>query len=264
VVAQARSRRHLPRRVRVSLREVIDHVTIRLPDLESGRRFYSRALELLDFFHLQTEGGGFSEWNDFSISQATAERPATQRLHIAFQAASRQVVDSWWQALTEAGYRDDGAPGPRPQYSPDYYGAFVIDPGGNSAEAVHHQPPRHGGVLDHLWLRVTDLAASTRFYETVAPTVGHQVKTRSDRTTIYGDGASFTLVPGEPTANLHLAFASPDQATVDAFHQAGIDAGYTSLGPPGERPEYHAGYFGAYLADPDGNNIEAVFHDRSL
>jgi hypothetical protein len=51
--------------------------------------------------------------------------------------------------------------------------------------------------------------------------------------------------------------------TVDAFHRAGLGAGYTSLGDPGERPEYHAGYYGAFLADPDGNNIEAVFHDRS-
>ncbi len=50
--------------------------------------------------------------------------------------------------------------------------------------------------------------------------------------------------------------------TVEAFHRAGIQAGYTSLGEPAERPEYHPGYYGAYLADPDLNNIEAVHHDR--
>jgi hypothetical protein len=94
--------------------------------------------------------------------------------------------------MTEAGYLDDGAPGARPQYSPDYYGAFVIDPGGNSAEAVHHGPPRHGGVLDHLWLRVAGLADSTRFYETLVPIVGHQTKARPDRTTVHGDGATFS------------------------------------------------------------------------
>ena len=242
---------------------MIDHVTIRVPDLDAGGRFYTQALELLDFSDLRTEGDYGFEWDDFSIAPASPERPATQRLHIAFQASTRAQVDAWWQAMTDAGYRDDGAPGPRPQYSPDYYGAFVIDPAGNSAEAVHHGPPRHSGVLDHLWLRVTDLAACTRFYETLVPIVGHQTKTRPDRTTIHGDGATFSLVEGEPTANVHLAFAAPDQATVNAFHQAGVDAGYTSLGPPGERPEYHPGYYGAYLADPEGNNIEAVFHDRA-
>ena len=52
-------------------------------------------------------------------------------------------------------------------------------------------------------------------------------------------------------------------ATVDAFHEAGVAAGYRSDGAPGERPEYHSGYYGAFLLDPDGNNVEAVFHDRS-
>ena len=56
---------------------------------------------------------------------------------------SRAHVDEFWRAGTEAGYRDDGAPGPRPQYSPDYYGGFLLDPDGNSAEAVHHGPGVH-------------------------------------------------------------------------------------------------------------------------
>jgi catechol 2,3-dioxygenase-like lactoylglutathione lyase family enzyme len=249
---------------------VIDHVTIRAPDLEVSRRFYARALELLDA-PSPTEGGGFVEWNDFSIGQASDQRPATARLHIAFQAASPAKVDDWWRAMTETGYADDGAPGPRPQYSPDYYGAFVIDPAGNSAEAVHNGRRRYSGVLDHLWIRVRNLDHATRFYETITPTVGHQTTrhpprsaTVPERTRIHGDGASFSLIEGEPTENLHLAFAAPDQATVRAFHQAGTDAGYQSLGEPGERPHYHPGYYGAYLADPDQNNIEAVFHDRTL
>ena len=68
---------------------------------------------------------------------------------------------------------------------------------------------------------------------------------------------------GEPTVGVHLAFAAVDTATVDAFHAAGVAAGYRSNGAPGLRPEYHAGYYGAFLLDPDGQNIEAVFHDRS-
>jgi Glyoxalase/Bleomycin resistance protein/Dioxygenase superfamily len=84
-------------------------------------------------------GGGFIEWNDLSLAQASPERPATRRLHVAFVAPTRKCVDGFRRALTAAGHPDDGAPGLRPQYSPDYYGAFVLDPDGNSVEAVHHR-----------------------------------------------------------------------------------------------------------------------------
>ena len=65
-----------------------------------------------------------------------------------------------------------------------------------------------------------------------------------------------------PTENLHLAFGVPDNATVDEFHRVAVAAGYESNGPPGERPVYHAGYYGAFVLDPDGNNVEAVCHNR--
>ena len=244
---------------------VIDHVTIRVADLDRTRAFYILALRLLDGPE-PFESDGFLEWHHFSIARATDERPPTHRLHVAFTAARREQVDGWWRALRDAGHPDLGRPGPRPEYSPTYYGAFVADPAGNSIEAVHHDHLRSdGGTIDHLWLRVTELEASTRFYATVAPTVGAELlRWRADRTTVRRDGPpSFTLVAGEPTGNLHLAFAAPDAATVEAFHRAGVEAGYASLGAPGERPQCHRGYFGAYLADPDGHVVEAVFHDRT-
>jgi catechol 2,3-dioxygenase-like lactoylglutathione lyase family enzyme len=241
---------------------VIDHLTIRVADVEQARAFYRLALELL--YGPDPEGVECLDWGDFSIAQATDERPPTRRLHVGFQAAGRDEVDAWWEAMRDAGAPDLGPPGPRPQYTPTYYGAFVADPGGNSIEAVHHENRRSDdGALDHLWLRVRDLGASTRFYEAVAPVVGCDVELHPGRTTVRrAVPPSFTLLPGEPTESVHLAFAAPDTATVDAFHHAGLDAGYGSLGEPGERPEYHAGYYGAYLEDPDGHNVEAVFHDR--
>jgi catechol 2,3-dioxygenase-like lactoylglutathione lyase family enzyme len=244
---------------------VIDHVTIRVADLERARGFYSLVFELLDGPEA-TEGEGFGEWGDFSIAPATAERPLTRRLHAAFTADGRAQVDAWWRGMREAGHPDLGAPGPRPEYSPGYYGAFVADPAGNSIEAVHHETSgADSGTIDHLWLRVGDVDASTRFYAALAPVVDAELLTRPDRTTVRRGGPpSFTLVPGEPTEDVHIAFGVPDTATVDAFHRAGLDAGYASLGAPGERPEYHPGYYGAFLADPDGNSIEAVFHDRSV
>jgi catechol 2,3-dioxygenase-like lactoylglutathione lyase family enzyme len=242
---------------------MIDHVGICVADREAATAFYRLALQLLDGPD-PLDSPDYVEWEDFAIAQATHERPLTRRLHIGFQAHDRAQVDRWWRAMRDAGHPDLGPPGPRPQYTPTYYGAFIADPAGNSIEAVHKQPPRTDGTtIDHLWLRVSDLGVSTRFYETIAPSVGYQVRTRPERTTIFRQHAAiFSLVPGDPTENLHLAFNAPDTATVNAFHQAGLQAGYTSLGEPGERPQYHPGYYAAYLQDPDHHNIEAVHHGR--
>jgi hypothetical protein len=68
------------------------------------------------------------EWNDFSIIAADEEHPPTANLHVGFVAASREAVAAFWQAGVQAGYRDDGAPGERPEYSSDYYGSFLRDP----------------------------------------------------------------------------------------------------------------------------------------
>ena len=163
----------------------------------------------------------------------------------------------------EAGYRDDGAPGERPQYAPGYYGAFLLDPDGNSAEAVHHGWLRATGIIDHLWIRVADVEAAKRFYETIAPYAGLRLRTdTTERAQFRGEGGSFSLVPGKPTEHVHLAFPATENATVDAFHRAATAAGYRDNGSPGERAEYHAGYYGAFVCDPDGNNVEVVNHNR--
>jgi catechol 2,3-dioxygenase-like lactoylglutathione lyase family enzyme len=173
-------------------------------------------------------------------------------------------VDAFWQAGIDAGYRDDGAPGPRPQYSEDYYGSFLLDPDGNSAEAVHHGAMRDDGWIDHLWLRVADVAASKRFYETIAPHAGLRLGSDAvDRAQFTGVAGSFSVVAGAPTEHFHMAFPAAGNATVDAFYRAAREAGYRDNGEPGERPVYHPGYYGAFVLDPDGNNIEVVSHNRA-
>jgi catechol 2,3-dioxygenase-like lactoylglutathione lyase family enzyme len=244
---------------------VFDHVTIRVSDRVASRTFYELALSVLGR-ELSNSGEDYDEWNDFSIAQAGEERPPTRSLHIGFVSPSIEAVDEFWQALTTAGYIDDGPPGPRPQYREEYYGAFVLDPDGNSAEAVHHGLLRDdGGVIDHLWLRVRDVAASKRFYETIAPVVGIRlVHDDPVRVRFRGEGGSCTFVKDErpPTENVHLALPADDDATVDEFHLIALAAGYRDNATPGERPEYHAGYYGAYVLDPDGNNVEVVNHHR--
>jgi catechol 2,3-dioxygenase-like lactoylglutathione lyase family enzyme len=239
---------------------VFDHVGIRVSDFEASRRFY--VLALGEPTH---ENESFTEWREFGIARVLPERALTERLHVAFRTRDRAEVDRWWERMTAAGYRSDGEPGERPQYSPSYYGAFVLDPDGNSAEAVHHDTSDpEQALVDHLWLRTHDVAAAKRFYEAIGPVVGIGVRHDSpDRVQLSDGVGSFSFVAGdEATQHVHLAFGVRDRATVDAFHRAATVAGYTDNGAPGERPIYHPGYYGAFVLDPDGHNVEAVFHDR--
>jgi catechol 2,3-dioxygenase-like lactoylglutathione lyase family enzyme len=240
---------------------VFDHVTIRVSDRAAAQRFYDTVLQTLGIEATYSDNR-FAEWDDFSLAAADDADPVTRRLHIGFGAPSREQVDHFWRAGTEAGYRNDGPPGPRPEYREDYYGAFLLDPDGNSAEAVHHGDVRPPGHIDHLWIRVADRAASQRFYETIAPHAGFRRADDHERSRFVGAGGAFTLLDGPPTEHVHLAFPASDDATVDAFHRAAIDAGYRDNGAPGERAQYHPGYYGAYVLDPDGHNVEVVNHNR--
>jgi catechol 2,3-dioxygenase-like lactoylglutathione lyase family enzyme len=124
-------------------------------------------------------------------------------------------------------------------------------------------PEAHAGrLLDHVHLRVRDLEASKRFYAGAVEPLGLGVTS--------GEGwfsvdELFVSDDRPPTTGLHIAFQAPDRETVDQFHAAALAAGGRDNGAPGER-EYHPGYYGAYVLDPDGTNVEAVYHgpvDRS-
>ena len=106
---------------------MFDHVGLHTSDNDASERFYETVLGTLGIEQTY-KSEHLVEWGDFALSPASAERPVTRRLHIGFVAPSREQVDEFWQVGTEAGYRDAGAPGPRPQYSPDYYGSFLLDP----------------------------------------------------------------------------------------------------------------------------------------
>jgi catechol 2,3-dioxygenase-like lactoylglutathione lyase family enzyme len=118
-------------------------------------------------------------------------------------------------------------------------------------------PEIHAGRLfDHVHLRVSDLAASRRFYEGALAALGRQV----------GGGESYftsdelwVTSDGDPTTGLHVAFQAADRDAVDRFFEAALAAGGRSNGRPGER-DYHPGYYACYVLDPDGNNVEAVYH----
>jgi catechol 2,3-dioxygenase-like lactoylglutathione lyase family enzyme len=115
---------------------MIDHVTIRVADIEAATAFYGRALALLSFRGEAYESDGFVEWADFSIAVESGERPATRNLHVGFFGETRPIVEAWWRAMISAGYEDAGPPGPCPAYGPDYYGAFLLDPSGSNGNAT--------------------------------------------------------------------------------------------------------------------------------
>lgn len=127
---------------------MIDHTGVSVSDYARSRDFYRAALAPIGYVLLMeipaavtghTDVAGFGEppKPDFWISRGAPNRPA---LHVAFRASTRAQVDAFWHAALAAGGVDNGAPGLRPHYHPDYYGAFVLDPDGHNIEAVCHLP----------------------------------------------------------------------------------------------------------------------------
>ena len=116
-----------------------------------------------------------------------------------------------------------------------------------------------GRLIDHVHLRAKNFVNTRHFYTAVLAVLGIRIE-QSGRgwfqvDELYVDAADARAIP----THIHLAFQAKDRAMVDAFHAAALAAGGTDNGPPGER-HYHPGYYVAFVLDPDGNNIEAVFH----
>jgi catechol 2,3-dioxygenase-like lactoylglutathione lyase family enzyme len=241
---------------------VFDHIGILVSDRDASERFYDTVLAAIGTGKTHSDPS-YAGWGEFLISQASSERPPTRRLHTGFWAPSRDAVDAFWRAGTTAGYRDDGAPGLRPEYRDDYYGAFLLDPDGNSAEAMHRGGATPDGTVDHLWIRVADVVAARRFYTTIVPHAGIALRYDTpERVAFVGRTGSFSLVRATPdwpvTEHLHLAFGVDDDALVQAFHRDATAAGYVDNGGPGKRPVYHPHYYAAFVLDPDGSNVELV------
>jgi len=183
-------------------------VTLGTTDRAASARFYRTVLATLGRTPTQDDDERVA-WDDFALQapglpggEATG---VTRGLHLGFGAPSRAHVDAFWRAGVDAGYRSDGEPGPRPQYTPDYYGAFLRDPDGNSAEAVHRTGMRTDGTIDHLWIRVADPAAARDAYADAAARAGLRLKTDApDHVQLVGATGSMSLVPGPPTEHVHV------------------------------------------------------------
>lgn len=122
-------------------------------------------------------------------------------------------------------------------------------------------------MIDHTGINVSDLAASKAFYRQALAPLGYDIRLELKVATGFGSagtrdpGGDFWISQGTPfTPRSHIAFRADSPAAVQAFHVAALAAGGVDNGPPGLRPRYHAQYYAAFILDPDGYNIEAVFH----
>jgi catechol 2,3-dioxygenase-like lactoylglutathione lyase family enzyme len=120
---------------------LLDHVHLRVRDLEASKAFYRAVLESVGS-GLTMEGDGFFSADELFV---TSDGEPTSRLHLAFQAPDRETVNRFHASALAAGGRDNGAPGER-HYHPGYYGAYALDPDGNNVEAVHHGPVRRSAA----------------------------------------------------------------------------------------------------------------------
>jgi catechol 2,3-dioxygenase-like lactoylglutathione lyase family enzyme len=125
------------------------------------------------------------------------------------------------------------------------------------------QELHRGRLIDHIQLVVRDLAASRTFYEAVLGTLGIPIGGADEgyfwADELFVSSADSLAAQGHLTGRHHLAFQARDEAAVKAFYEAALAHGGKDNGAPGPRP-YHPGYYAAFVLDPDGNNIEAVFH----
>jgi len=116
-------------------------------------------------------------------------------------------------------------------------------------------------MLDHIGLAVSDVAASKSFFQAALAPLGYKVLMDfGDAVGLGQDRPDFWIAKGAATTKSHIAFAAANRATVKAFYDAAIAVGGKDNGAPGLRPQYHPNYFGAFVLDRDGNNIEAVCH----
>jgi catechol 2,3-dioxygenase-like lactoylglutathione lyase family enzyme len=119
-------------------------------------------------------------------------------------------------------------------------------------------------MLDHIGLRTRDVARTLRFYSAALEPLGYKVEYHEgDMAGLGKQGApQLWLNKGDSTSSVHLALQAANRAAVDAFYEAAIKAGARDNGKPGIRSDYDPGYYAAFVVDPDGNNLEAVFHDK--
>ena len=202
------------------------------------------------------------EWDDFR--SLTDGEPVTRRLHVAFYAPTHALVDAFHRAGVEAGYTNDGEPGPRPQYSPEYYGAFLLDPDGNSIEAVYTDNASASSARSTICGCASRTSRPPRAstHDRAVRRLRRRASTAADHTQLVGETAVVLADRGRADAQrphrLPRRRRPPSTPSTTRPPQPAMRA----TGRPASAPVYHPGYYAAFVLDPDGNNVEVVAHHR--
>lgn len=261
------------------------HFTFGTNDRPRAEAFYAVVLPTLGLKLVKSVEGFFAFARDekeppwIVINLPFDGLPATwsNGFHVALLARDEAAVQAFHAAALAAGGRDEGPPGLRPVYAPDYYAAYVRDPDGNKLQAVHYREGRTAGpcgdVISHVTIGSNDLERSRGFYEELLAVLGlERLPAEETPGEDFAFGKPGTQLPvlylqrpfdGRPATwgnGTHLSFDAPTREAVQAFHEKALALGGSDEGPPGLRPRYHADYYAAYIRDPDGNKLQAYCH----
>ena len=271
---------------------MFSHFTYGTNDLKRAERFYAAVGPALGLprFEVDRDDGcirigppkGTSP--HLTICPPFDDLPATwsNGYHIAFRVEDEAAVERFHQAATSTGGYDEGRPGLRTIYAPDYFAAYARDPDGNKLQAVCYQNGRKAGacgdIISHITIGHADFQRDRAFYRAVLGPFGivEIEEEGDDELAVAGFG-----IPGERTPIVyvvppiddrpasfgngnHTAFKAKSRDAVDRFHATALAHGGSSEGEPGLRPHYGQDYYGAYVRDPVGNKLQAVFRGTSV
>ncbi len=263
---------------------MFSHFTLGTNDLARAERFYSALMPTLGQSFLEAppqHGYAMFGPNDrrhphLFICRPFDGLPATwsNGFHIAFNVAGKEMVDQFHAAALAHGGYDEGAPGLRSIYAPDYYGAYVRDPDGNKLQAVCYLNGRKAGptgdVISHITIGHADPERARLFYTAILDPLGIVDIPEEGDASSSGFGLQGFRTPivyvqppfdGRPASfgnGTHTAFKAARRDAVDRFHAAALAHGGTCAGAPGPRPQYSANYYAAYVLDEVGNKLQAV------
>ena len=263
---------------------MFSHFTLGTNDLDRALSFYNGVMSALgqSLLYEDIDAGYLMyappdrRYPHLFICRPVDGLPATwsNGYHIAYNAPDKATVDRFFEAALERGGYDEGAPGFRPQYEADYYGAYVRDPDGNKLQAVCYTEGRTAGtagdIVSHVTIGLADLERERAFYGAVLGELGIlELAEECDEESVgYGlAGFQLPIVYVQPTFDgrpatwgngTHTAFTAANREAVDRVYSTALANGGTCDGPPGLRPSYSPNYYGAYVRDPVGNKLQAV------
>lgn len=260
---------------------MFSHFVFGSDDLGAAAAFYDAVAPLLGFARCDGGAGALAYAHRGGLPRLVVARPAGGRpfqrgngYHVAFHLPDEEAVRRVHAAALEHGGSDEGGPGLRRLYAPDYYGAYLRDPAGNKLQAVAYLDGRKAGpggdVISHITIGSDDLALSGPFYESLLATLGLvRLPTEESENVDHAFGHAGCALPvvfpqttwdGRPAAPSHGSFPvllAPSRRAVEAFHREGLRLGGQELAPPGHCADAGPAGFGAGIADPEGNPVYA-------